>query len=52
MFFQVMAEDSSRLNGDRKVTFDVTESDISSTVEPSAGTGDEHMKRGQEPLAE
>ncbi|XP_017286133.1 centrosomal protein of 164 kDa isoform X3 [Kryptolebias marmoratus] len=32
-------DDSSRLAGERKVTFDVTESDLSSTVEPPHGTG-------------
>ncbi|XP_013881469.1 centrosomal protein of 164 kDa isoform X2 [Austrofundulus limnaeus] len=32
-------DDSSGLAGDRKVTFDVTESDVSSTVEPPHGTG-------------
>ncbi|KAK5599403.1 hypothetical protein CRENBAI_021749 [Crenichthys baileyi] len=36
---EAMFEDSSRLTGDRKVTFDVTESDISSAVEPPGGTG-------------
>ncbi|XP_019200782.1 centrosomal protein of 164 kDa isoform X5 [Oreochromis niloticus] len=33
-------EDLSRLAGGRKVTFDVSESDLSSTVEPPDGTGD------------
>ncbi|XP_063348993.1 centrosomal protein of 164 kDa-like isoform X3 [Pelmatolapia mariae] len=33
-------EDLSRLTGGRKVTFDVSESDLSSTVEPPDGTGD------------
>ncbi|XP_076748306.1 uncharacterized protein cep164 isoform X2 [Maylandia zebra] len=33
-------EDLSRLAGGRKVTFDVSESDLSSTVEPPYGTGD------------
>ncbi|MED6243989.1 hypothetical protein ATANTOWER_011547 [Ataeniobius toweri] len=37
---EAMFEDSSRLTEDRKVTFDVTESDISSAVEPPGGTGD------------
>ncbi|XP_034557696.1 centrosomal protein of 164 kDa-like isoform X2 [Notolabrus celidotus] len=32
-------EDLSRLAGERKVTFDVTESDLSSTVDPADGTG-------------
>ncbi|TKS81355.1 Centrosomal protein of 164 kDa [Collichthys lucidus] len=32
-------EDLSRLAGERKVTFDVTESDLSSTVDPPDGTG-------------
>ncbi|XP_078140487.1 uncharacterized protein cep164 isoform X1 [Centroberyx gerrardi] len=32
-------EDLSRLAADRKVTFDVTESDLSSTVDPQDGTG-------------
>ncbi|XP_029922379.1 LOW QUALITY PROTEIN: centrosomal protein of 164 kDa [Myripristis murdjan] len=32
-------EDLSRLAGERKVTFDVTESDLSSTVDPQDGTG-------------
>lgn len=36
---EAMFEDSSRLTGDRKVTFDVTESDVSSTMEPPFGTG-------------
>ncbi|KAM4742138.1 uncharacterized protein cep164 isoform 7-T9 [Anableps anableps] len=36
---EAMFEDSSRLTGDRKVTFDVSESDISSTAEPPGGTG-------------
>ncbi|XP_015257650.1 PREDICTED: centrosomal protein of 164 kDa-like [Cyprinodon variegatus] len=49
---EVMAEDSSRLNGDRKVTFDVTESDISSTVEPSAGTGHPTVPAKVQQLAE
>ncbi|KAM4742133.1 uncharacterized protein cep164 isoform 2-T4 [Anableps anableps] len=34
---EAMFEDSSRLTGDRKVTFDVSESDISSTAEPPGG---------------
>ncbi|KAM4589534.1 uncharacterized protein cep164 isoform 2-T2 [Fundulus diaphanus] len=37
---EAMLEDSSRLAEDRKVTFDVTESDISSAAEPPGGTGD------------
>ncbi|XP_049889523.1 centrosomal protein of 164 kDa-like [Epinephelus moara] len=32
-------QDLSRLGGERKVTFDVTESDLSSTVDPPDGTG-------------
>ncbi|XP_044210486.1 centrosomal protein of 164 kDa-like isoform X1 [Thunnus albacares] len=32
-------EDLSRLAGERKVTFDVTESDLSSTADPPDGTG-------------
>ncbi|XP_076590697.1 uncharacterized protein cep164 isoform X5 [Chaetodon auriga] len=32
-------EDLSRLSGERKVTFDVTESDLSSTGDPPDGTG-------------
>ncbi|KAM3616745.1 uncharacterized protein V6R79_022552 [Siganus canaliculatus] len=32
-------EDLSRLAGERKVTFDVTESDLSSSVDPPDGTG-------------
>ncbi|XP_047449664.1 centrosomal protein of 164 kDa-like isoform X2 [Mugil cephalus] len=32
-------EDLSRLTGERKVTFDVTESDLSSTVDPPDGPG-------------
>lgn len=40
LFIQAMFEDSSRLTGDRKVTFDVTESDVSSTMETPYGTGD------------
>ena len=45
MFFsiQLIFDDFSRLAGDRKVTFDVTESDLSSTVEPPDGTGDTHI---------
>ncbi|XP_062242320.1 centrosomal protein of 164 kDa-like [Platichthys flesus] len=34
-----LSEDVSRLAGERKVTFDVTESDLSSTVDPPLGTG-------------
>ncbi|XP_035478337.2 centrosomal protein of 164 kDa isoform X4 [Scophthalmus maximus] len=34
-----LSEDLSRLAGERKVTFDVTESDLSSTVDPPVGTG-------------
>ncbi|XP_060929483.1 centrosomal protein of 164 kDa-like [Limanda limanda] len=34
-----LSEDVSRLAGERKVTFDVTESDLSSTVDPPVGTG-------------
>ncbi|XP_036005569.1 centrosomal protein of 164 kDa isoform X2 [Fundulus heteroclitus] len=37
---EAMLQDSSRLAEDRKVTFDVTESDISSAAEPPGGTGD------------
>ncbi|KAF0030731.1 hypothetical protein F2P81_017462 [Scophthalmus maximus] len=33
-----LSEDLSRLAGERKVTFDVTESDLSSTVDPPVGT--------------
>ncbi|KAM4566442.1 uncharacterized protein cep164 isoform 2-T4 [Odontesthes bonariensis] len=36
---ELIFDDFSRLAGDRKVTFDVTESDLSSTVEPPDGTG-------------
>ncbi|XP_055370125.1 centrosomal protein of 164 kDa-like [Betta splendens] len=32
-------EDMSRVAGERKVTFDVTESDLSSTLDPPEGTG-------------
>ncbi|XP_034459717.1 centrosomal protein of 164 kDa-like isoform X2 [Hippoglossus hippoglossus] len=34
-----LSEDVSRLAGERKVTFDVTESDLSSTADPPVGTG-------------
>ncbi|XP_056229251.1 centrosomal protein of 164 kDa-like isoform X2 [Seriola aureovittata] len=34
-----LLDDLSRLGGERKVTFDVTESDLSSTVDPPDGTG-------------
>ncbi|KAM3875303.1 uncharacterized protein cep164 [Diretmus argenteus] len=34
-----LSEDLSRLAGERKVTFDVTESDLSSTADPPHGTG-------------
>ncbi|XP_072249032.1 uncharacterized protein [Leuresthes tenuis] len=37
---ELIFDDFSRLAGDRRVTFDVTESDLSSTVEPPDGTGD------------
>ncbi|XP_036938904.1 centrosomal protein of 164 kDa-like isoform X1 [Acanthopagrus latus] len=36
---ETLFEDLSRLGGERKVTFDVTESDLSSTVDPPDGTG-------------
>ncbi|XP_030601256.1 centrosomal protein of 164 kDa isoform X3 [Archocentrus centrarchus] len=36
---ELLFEDLSRLAGERRVTFDVTESDLSSTVEPPDGTG-------------
>ncbi|XP_029302316.1 centrosomal protein of 164 kDa [Cottoperca gobio] len=36
---ETLFEDLSRLAGERKVTFDVTESDLSSTVDPPDGTG-------------
>nr|XP_020500016.1 centrosomal protein of 164 kDa isoform X2 [Labrus bergylta] len=36
---QPLFEDLSRLAGERKVTFDVSESDLSSTVDPVDGTG-------------
>ncbi|XP_069390037.1 centrosomal protein of 164 kDa isoform X2 [Paralichthys olivaceus] len=34
-----LSEDLSRLVGERKVTFDLTESDLSSTADPPVGTG-------------
>uniref|UniRef100_A0A3Q2PNP4 Centrosomal protein 164 n=1 Tax=Fundulus heteroclitus TaxID=8078 RepID=A0A3Q2PNP4_FUNHE len=39
---EAMLQDSSRLAEDRKVTFDVTESDISSAAEPPGGTAGDH----------
>lgn len=39
-FFQPVFDDPSLLAEDRKVTFDVSESDISSTTEPPHSTGD------------
>lgn len=39
LFIQPLLEDLSRLAGERKVTFDVTESDLSSTLDPPDGAG-------------
>lgn len=39
LFAQPVFEDLTRLGGGRKVTFDVTESDLSSTADPPDGTG-------------
>ncbi|XP_041796860.1 centrosomal protein of 164 kDa-like isoform X2 [Chelmon rostratus] len=45
-------EDLSRLAGERKVTFDVTESDLSSTVDPPDGTGHPTVPDKVQELAE
>ncbi|XP_054460065.1 centrosomal protein of 164 kDa-like [Anoplopoma fimbria] len=47
-----LIEDLSRLAGERKVTFDVTESDLSSTVDPPDGTGHPNVPDKVQELAE
>uniref|UniRef100_A0A3P9HRK2 Centrosomal protein of 164 kDa n=1 Tax=Oryzias latipes TaxID=8090 RepID=A0A3P9HRK2_ORYLA len=49
---ELVLEDLSRVPGERKVTFDVTESDLSSSVEPLDGTGHPTVPAKVQELAE